>query len=186
MKSSGPLFIKVVVTMFFAAPAYAQDMVEPAAVAILGATPFAHKAYGINVIKGRAELISEGLRKAKTKVVVKLSGLKPGRKHVGRIHDGGTCLTLTTALTSYTLEPVVADAGGQGVSSTQVSEGLPGVADCEWWIAFHEGSDLSAPKSVIAVGPVLSMQRTVTATANATPSEHIADNIVADSIPAAQ
>lgn len=161
MKSSIHHHVALLVSMLVALPAYSQEMTEPAAVAILGATPFAHKAYGINVIKGRAELISEGMRQAKTKVVIRLSGLKPGRKHVGRIHDGGTCSTLTTALMSYKLEPVIADARGQGVSSTQVAEGLRGVADCEWWIAIHEGSDLAAPKSAIAVGPVLSTQRIV-------------------------
>lgn len=161
MKSSIHYHVTLLASMLVALPVYAQEMADLSAVAILGATPFAHKAYGINVIKGRAELISEGVRQAKTKVVVRLSGLKPGRKHVGRIHDGGTCSTLTTALMSYKLEPVIADARGQGVSSTQIAEGLPGVADCEWWVAIHEGSDLAAPKSVIAVGPVLSTQRFV-------------------------
>lgn len=132
---------------------------EPAAVAILRSTPFAHKAYGINVLKGRAELISDGQRAStKTNVIVKLSGLRPGSKHVGRIH-GGTCSTLTTALMVYKLDPLIADATGAGVSKTQVAEGLPGVADCEWWIAFHEGSDQNSPKSAIAVGPVLFVDR---------------------------
>lgn len=132
---------------------------EPNAVALLRATPFAHKAYGINVVKGRAELISEERRAAhKTKVIVRLSGLKPGSKHVGRIH-GGTCSNVTPAITVYKLEPVIADASGEGMSKTQVPEGLPGVADCEWWITFHEGSDPGSPKSPIALGPVISQER---------------------------
>lgn len=132
---------------------------EPNAVALLRATPFAHKAYGINVVKGRAELISEERRAAhKTKVIVRLSGLKPGSKHVGRIH-GGTCSNVTPAITVYKLEPVIADHAGEGTSKTQVPEGLPGVADCEWWITFHEGSDPGSPKSPIALGPVISQER---------------------------
>ena len=144
-----------------ALPAGAEDSasVEPNAVALLRATPFAHKAYGINVVKGRAELISDERRGAqRTKVVVKLSGLKPGRKHVGRIH-GGTCSNVTPAITVYKLEPVIADQSGEGISKTQVPEGLPGVADCEWWITVHEGSEPNSPKSPIALGPVISQER---------------------------
>lgn len=149
-----------IVALMAGTPAWGgESSMHPAAVAILGSTPFAHKAYGINVIKGRAELISNSQRAAnKTNVIVKLTGLKPGRKHVGRIH-GGTCSTLTTALMVYKLEPLVADAAGEGTSKTQVAEGLPGVADCEWWIAFHEGADPKSPKSAIAVGPVLFVER---------------------------
>ena len=161
LETSSPLKVFLpLLTVMAALPALAENTVtEPAAVAILGSTPFAHKAYGINVVKGRAELISDGQRAAsKTKVIVKLTGLKPGRKHVGRIH-GGTCSTLTTALMVYKLEPIVADASGEGTSKTQVAEGLPGVADCEWWIAFHEGSDPNSPKSAIAVGPVIFVER---------------------------
>ena len=163
MKIENSSLSKVCLLLFMiltSAPALAENTaIAPAAVAILGATPFAHKAYGINVVKGRAELISDGQRAAsKTNVIVKLTGLKPGRKHVGRIH-GGTCSTLTTALMVYKLEPIVADATGEGLSKTQVAEGLPGVADCEWWIAFHEGSDANSPKSAIAVGPVIFVER---------------------------
>lgn len=148
------------VVLMTATPLWAENSpAQPAAVAILGSTPFAHKAYGINAIRGRAELISDRQRAAtKTNVIVKLTGLKPGRKHVGRIH-GGTCSTLTTALMVYKLEPIIADATGEGTSKTQVAEGLPGVADCEWWIAFHEGADQNSPKSAIAVGPVLFVDR---------------------------
>lgn len=141
-------------------PAGAEDSaVEPNAVALLRATPFAHKAYGINVVRGRAELISDERRGVqKTKVVVKLSGLRPGSKHVGRIH-GGTCSNVTPAITVYKLEPVIADQSGEGISKTQVPEGLPGVADCEWWITYHEGSEPNSPKSPIALGPVISQER---------------------------
>lgn len=141
-------------------PSVADDMMsEPNAVALLRATPFAHKAYGINVVKGRAELISEERRAAhKTKVIVRLSGLKPGSKHVGRI-QGGTCSNVTPVITVHKLEPVIADQAGEGTSNTQIPEGLSGVADCEWWITFHEGSDPSSPKSPIALGPVISQER---------------------------
>lgn len=148
-----------VVLTLVALPGWAQD-VSPNAVALLRATPFAHKAYGINVIKGRAELISEDRRATnKTNVIVRLTGLKPGSKHVGRIH-GGTCSNVTPAITVYKLEPVIADQNGEGISRTQVPEGLPGVADCEWWISFHEGSDPKSPKSPIAIGPVISPEPT--------------------------
>ncbi len=56
------------------------------AFAILGSTPFAHKNYGTNVVKGRAELHASG--HSSTMVIVWLAGLKPGSIHASHIHRG--------------------------------------------------------------------------------------------------
>ena len=126
------------------------------AIAILGSTPFAQQNYGTNVVKGRAKLTAKGTDDAgKTKVVVKLSGLKPGTTHIGHIH-GGTCASLTPGQIFHNLEAVVANSSGEGTSYTEVPEGMQGFADCGWWVAFHEGPINTAPQTpAIAVGPVI-------------------------------
>lgn len=125
--------------------------------AILGGTPFAIINYGTNVVKGRAVLISDG-RGDSTKVIVKITGLKPGTAHIGHIH-GGNCATLTRGTIFHNLEPVVADGSGKGMSKTDIPEGLEGLADCQWWVAFHEGAENPVPPlpqtPALAVGPVI-------------------------------
>lgn len=122
--------------------------------AILGGTPFALKNYGVNVVKGRAILVS-GESDDTANVVVTLSGLKPGTTHIGHIH-GGTCAALTPGTIFHNLNPIVADDSGKGVSRTKISKGLQGLADCEWWVAFHEGAENTSPQSpALAVGPVI-------------------------------
>lgn len=122
--------------------------------AILGGTPFALKNYGVNVVKGLSILVSSETDN-RAIVSVKLSGLKPGTTHIGHIH-GGTCAALTPGTIFHNLNPVVADANGTGTSRTEISRGLKGLADCEWWVAFHEGAENTSPQSpALAVGPVI-------------------------------
>ena len=134
-----------------ASSAYADNTVGSA---ILGGTPFALKNYGPNVVKGRATLVSND-RNDSAMVVVKITGLKPGTTHIGHIH-GGTCAALTPGAIFHNLKPVVADESGKGTSKTTISRDLQGLADCEWWVAFHEGAENSTPQSpALAVGPVI-------------------------------
>ncbi|MHB8915575.1 MAG: hypothetical protein ACYC4K_07155 [Thiobacillus sp.] len=122
--------------------------------AILGGTPYALKNYGTNVVKGRATLVSNG-RDDGAIVIVKITGLKPGTSHIGHIH-GGTCAALKPGEIFHNLKPVVADESGKGMSKTAISRGLQGLADCEWWVAFHEGAENTTPQSpALAVGPVI-------------------------------
>lgn len=124
--------------------------------AILGSTPYAHLSpdYGVNVVKGRAEL-SPANGGASTQVVARLSGLKPGSAHIGHIH-GGTCAALKPGEIFHNLEPIVANGAGQGKSKTIIAESMDGLIDCEWWVAFHESAINSTPQSpAIAVGPVI-------------------------------
>lgn len=132
-------------------PVLAEDLV---AGAVLGGTPFAITNYGPNVVKGRAVLVSDKLSNS-SQVVVQLSGLKPGTAHIGHIH-GGTCAALQPGAIFHNLKPVVADASGKGTSKTQISKGLQGLVDCEWWVAFHEGPENTSPQTpALAVGPVI-------------------------------
>ena len=122
--------------------------------AILGGTPFALKNYGTNVVKGRATLVSND-RDDSAAVIVKITGLKPGTTHIGHIHRG-TCVALSPGEIIHNLKPVVADESGKGMSKSTISRGLQGLADCEWWVAYHEGAENSTPQSpALAVGPVI-------------------------------
>jgi len=135
----------------FATAALAEGVM---ASAILGGTPYALKNYGVNVVKGRAILISDESDDT-SKVIVTLSGLKPDTAHIGHIH-GGTCAALTPGAIFHNLKPIVADESGKGTSRTVVSKGMQGLADCEWWVAFHEGAENASPQTpALAVGPVI-------------------------------
>ncbi len=123
------------------------------AFAILGSTPFAQKNYGTNVVKGRAELHTSDA--SSTKVSVWLTGLKPGSTHAGHIHRG-TCVQLSPGEILNDLTPMVANEHGVGFSQTDIPANLAGLADCSWWVAFHEGPVNATPQTpAIAVGPVI-------------------------------
>lgn len=156
MKAAKVFLTTSLLSALLAVPATAALAEEAPALAVLGSSPFAHKNYGTNAVKGRAELSPEGGETAaRTKVVVKLTGLKPGTAHIGHIH-GGTCAALTPGVIFHNLEPVVANSSGEGSSKTEVPEGLQGFTDCSWWVAFHEGAANASPQTpAIAVGPVI-------------------------------
>lgn len=137
------------------APALADDGMQ--ARAILGGTAFAHANYGNNVVRGRATLTSreDGLG---TKVTLKVRGLKPGTVHIGHIH-GGNCPQLFTGTILHNLEPVVADASGEGSSHTDIPASLTGLVDCSWWLAVHEGPENTSPQTpALVVGPVITQE----------------------------
>ena len=160
MKSTQSFLTTSLLSALLAVPATAALAAETSALAILGSSPFAHQNYGTNVVRGRAELVSEGgAAAARTKVVVRLSGLKPGTAHIGHIH-GGTCVALATGTILHNLEAVVANNAGEGTSNTEIAQGLQGFADCSWWVAFHEGAQNAIPQTpAIAVGAVILRSR---------------------------
>ena len=154
MKSTKSFLVTSLLSASLALSATATMAEGVTARAILGATPFAHTNYGTNVVKGRAELVTDG-RGTTSKVVAKLSGLKPGTAHIGHIH-GGNCTRLFPGTIFHNLQPIVADSAGNGTSKTEILEGMQGLADCEWWVAFHEGAENATPQTpAIAVGPVI-------------------------------
>ena len=125
--------------------------------AILGSSPFAHANYGNNVVRGSATLSSEE-HGTSTKVTLKMRGLRPGTAHIGHIH-GGNCPQLFVGTILHNLEPVIADASGEGKSQTEIPASIQGLVDCSWWIAVHEGPENTAPQTpALAVGPVITKQ----------------------------
>lgn len=156
MKSARSLLTASLLCALWVVPAAAAFAHEGAAIAVLRSSPYAHQNYGTNVVRGRAELTSEGgVAAARTKVVVRLSGLKPGTAHIGHIH-GGSCAALAAGTILHNLEVVVANNAGEGTSKTEIAQGLQGFTDCSWWVAFHEGAENAVPQTpAIAVGPVI-------------------------------
>lgn len=154
MKSPRTLFatsLLAIVVAAAASPTLAQGTI---ASAILGGSPYAIDNYGANVVKGRAELVSDK-RSSNSQVVVRLTGLRPGSAHIGHIH-AGTCARLIPGTILHNLEPVVADQQGTGTSRTEIPEGIQGLVDCEWWVAFHEGAENTEPQTpALALGPVI-------------------------------
>lgn len=155
MKLSKSFFVSSLLSVFLTVPASAALALDDVvAGAILGGTPFAVTNYGTNVVRGSATLVSDEAGASST-VIVNLVGLKPGTAHIGHIH-GGTCAALTPGTIFHNLEPVVADSAGKGKSKTVISQGMQGLADCQWWVAYHESAENSVPQSsAIAVGPVI-------------------------------
>jgi hypothetical protein len=138
------------ISILLASPSFAENS---DAFAILGSTPFAQKTYGTNVVKGSAELHS--VSRSSTVVTARLSGLKPGSTHAGHIHRG-TCAQLSPGEILNDLAPIVANEQGVGFSKTDIPADLAGLADCSWWVAFHEGPVNATPQTpAIAVAPVI-------------------------------
>ena len=154
MKSTKSFVATSLVSVFLAAAATSAFAGGTLASAILGGSPYAIDNYGANVVKGHAELVADG-RSSNSKVVVRLTGLQPGSAHIGHIH-AGTCARLIPGTILHNLAPVVADQNGSGVSRTEIPEGIQGLVDCEWWVAFHEGAENTEPQTpAIALGPVI-------------------------------
>lgn len=148
------VLVSTLATLLTTTPVWSDDEGAGIARAILGSSPFAHLNYGVNVVKGRAELTPRN-NGADTQVVASLQGLKPGSAHIGHIH-GGTCVALQPGTILHNLAPIVANSEGRGKSKTIIPESLDGLIDCEWWVAFHESAVNSTPQSpAIAVGPVI-------------------------------
>lgn len=124
----------------------------------LNSTPFANSTYGPGVVDGEARLVTDG-KGEETRIVTKVEGLKPGTTHVGHIHFGDAtepCARLQPGAIIHNLEPLVANKNGVAVSKTVVADSMAGLADCEWWVAVHEGPENTSPQSpAIAIGPVL-------------------------------
>lgn len=160
MKTAHSIFTTSLLCALWVVPAASALADDGAALAVLRSSPYAHQNYGTNVVRGRAELASEGAAAgARTKVVVRLSGLRPGTAHIGHIH-AGSCVALAPGTILHNLEVVVANNAGEGTSRTEIAQSLQGFADCSWWVAFHEGAANAAPQTpAIAVGAVILRSR---------------------------
>ena len=119
----------------------------------LRSTPFATANYGPGVVSGRATLVSNA-GTGTTSVVVRVEGLRPGTTHIAHLHLGN-CAALQPGLIIHDLGPLVANAHGIAVDRTVIDGSTVGLADCDWWVAVHEGPANATPQTrAIAVGPV--------------------------------
>lgn len=121
--------------------------------ATLRSTPYAITNYGPGVVSGRATLVSNA-GKGTTSIVVRVEGLRPGTIHIAHIHLG-SCAALQPGKIIHDLGPLVANAHGIAVDRTVIGGSTTGLADCDWWVAVHEGPENASPQTAaIAVGPV--------------------------------
>lgn len=121
--------------------------------ATLRSTPFAITNYAPGVVSGKATLVDDA-GTGGTAVVVRVEGLRPGTTHIAHIHRG-SCTALQPGLIIADLGPLVANAHGIAVDRTVIDDSTAGLADCDWWVAVHEGPANASPQTAaIAVGPV--------------------------------
>lgn len=121
--------------------------------ATLRSTPFAIQTYGPGVVSGAATLVTDA-GTGSTSVVVRVEGVAPGSSHIAHIHLG-SCAALQPGLIIADLGPLVANAHGIAVDRTVIDDSTAGLADCDWWVAVHEGPANATPQTpAIAVGPV--------------------------------
>lgn len=125
--------------------------------ATLRSTPFATSQSGPGVISGAATLTTDA-GTGTTSVMVRVEGLQPGTTHIGHIHFGDAtepCARLQPGAIIEDLGPLTANAHGVAVARTVIDTPTADVADCEWWVAVHEGPENADPQTpAVAIGPV--------------------------------
>lgn len=141
------------ITTMFVLPSAALAGEARVGSATLRSTPFATSNYGTGVVSGAATLVSDA-GSGTTSVMVHVEGLRPGTTHIAHIHLG-SCAALQPGLIIRDLGPLVANARGIAVDRTVIAGSTVGIADCDWWVAVHEGPANASPQTpAIAVGPV--------------------------------
>ena len=125
--------------------------------ATLRSTPFATTTYGPDVVSGHARLVTNA-GTGTTSVVLRVEGLRPGTTHIAHIHFGDAaepCARLQPGAIIEDLGPLTANARGIAVDRTVIDSSTAGIAECEWWVAVHEGPANASPQTpAIAIGPV--------------------------------
>jgi hypothetical protein len=80
-------------------------------------------------------------------VILRLTGLQPNSSHVADLQQGGCPVGGQTA---FPLRPVVADAAGNGISTTVLRQDYRVPAE-GWSASVHSGPDLSTPQNAKAI-----------------------------------
>lgn len=123
----------------------------------LRSTPFAITTYGPDVVSGQARLVTNAGTRT-TSVILRVEGLRPGTTHIAHIHFGDAaepCARLQPGAIIEDLGPLTANARGIAVDRTVIESSTAGIADCEWWVAVHEGPENADPQTpAIAIGAV--------------------------------
>lgn len=96
-------------------------------------------------------------------VAIKLSGLQAQTSHPAHIHSGD-CSTDGTIV--YTLNNVVADTAGNGLSTTTINNVTGGIPATGWHINVHSGPTLQTPAEALAIscGNVVNQQTSTNTT----------------------
>jgi len=152
-----PLVPTVVLAAMLALPTLAIAGEARVGSAPLRSTPFATATYGPDVVSGRATLVTNA-GDGTTSVVLRVEGLRPGTTHIAHIHFGDAaepCARLQPGAIIEDLGPLTANARGIAVDRTVIDSSSADIADCEWWVAVHEGPANADPQTpAIAIGPV--------------------------------
>jgi hypothetical protein len=80
-------------------------------------------------------------------VILRLTGLQPNSSHAASLHRGGCAVGGQTA---FSLQSVVADAAGNGSSTTVLREDYKVPAE-GWSASVHSGPDLSTAQNAMAI-----------------------------------
>lgn len=90
-------------------------------------------------------------------VTIKLAGLQAQTSHPAHIHSGD-CSTDGSIV--YSLNDVVADAAGNGISTTTINNVTGGIPATGWHINVHNGPTLNTPTEALAIscGDVVNQQ----------------------------
>jgi hypothetical protein len=75
-------------------------------------------------------------------VTVSATGLAPNSTHPEHVH-GGTCASNPMGPILYTLNPLIADAHGDGVSVTNIKGVMNGIPASGWYVNVHNGPTLN-------------------------------------------
>lgn len=75
-------------------------------------------------------------------VIVSATGLAPSSTHPEHIH-GGTCASNPMGPILYTLNPLIADAHGDGTSVTNIKGVMNGIPASGWYVNVHNGPTLN-------------------------------------------
>jgi len=110
-------------------------------------------------------------------VTVHLTGLAPKSTHPGHIHKGDCG---SNGATVHSINPVVADDKGVGMSETTIQQVKEGIPQSGWYINIHNGPELTTPLQKIAItcGEIVnsnastSSDQSVQVTLGSTPDEN--------------
>jgi hypothetical protein len=83
-------------------------------------------------------------------VTVSATGLAPNSTHPEHIH-GGTCASNPMGPILYTLNPLIADAHGDGTSVTNIKGVMNGIPASGWYVNVHNGPTLNSALEARAI-----------------------------------
>lgn len=152
-----PLASTLLLAAVLALPALALAGEARVGSATLRSTPFATTTYGPGVVSGQARLVTNA-GTGTTSVMLRVEGLRPGTTHIAHIHFGDAaepCARLQPGAIIEDLGPLTANARGIAVDRSVIESSAADIADCELWVAVHEGPANASPQTpAIAIGAV--------------------------------